>query len=93
MVKQMTDGAFQKIEFPDGRSYSVSRSCCGDPSIEFWVHKYYKTGRVQVFQGTYDECMDYITDQYDVPVQVGETNALKEAAKAVADENFHRELG
>ncbi len=89
----MKDPAFQKISLPNGHTYIVMRPGVGDPAIEFNVYEKTKWGNVYKFQGTFDECMDWVTEvAVNFPPEKQLTPSQRAALEA-ADANFHRNLG
>ena len=87
--------AFQKMDLPNGKTYTVTRSGIGDPAIEYVVNETSYRGNVFHKYGTYDECMDFISELATTctPIEAVERSNIAEAIRDAANENFHRELG
>ena len=86
--------SFQKMEMPDGRVFTVSRSGIGDPEKEYVVNETSYHGNVFRKYGTYDECMDYVVEVASTcKVTNEELTDIARAVKEIATENFKRELG
>ena len=86
--------SFQKMEMPDGRMFTVSRSGIGTPGKEFVVNETSYHGNLFRKYGTYDECMDYVADvAANTVVKTEEETDIVKAMREIATENFKRELG
>ena len=85
---------FQKAELPNGEKYIIMRSGIGEPEREWVVNQVTSWGNVFQMYGTYDECMDFISDKiYNCTVEQKVENNLTRAAREMADENFHKTIG
>lgn len=85
--------SFQKITMPDGKSFTVVRSGIDELEKEFVVNEVSHRGSVFKMYGTYDQCMDWVSNYFDHCEPQVEESGLAAAVKETADDNFHRQLG